>query len=217
LKVRYPGLLKVLCFTLALIVMFSAYRIYIDDTVQGQVRRLKLSDFVEGEPDPMNLALGSSTIRQMPDNVACGPWLNRGIGNAKSPDILAYISGLPKSKWQRILLYTGDNDIAFGASAEVAVERAVELIEALHERLQPDVLYLLPVKTAPARVKFADAYRSFNRQLADFASRDSRTISLLEGSEVLDPFDSELYKDDGIHLTETGYGKLLDRLQAVCR
>ena len=199
-----------------LLISYSIFHIVTDVTVEGQVRRLLLQDLLEDRLEKQNLALGSSTIRQMPTALLCHKWRNRGIGNAQSPDIFKYVARAPQHSYQHVLLYTGENDIAFGASSELAVSRAKQLIEAIHKRMNPEALYILPVKTAPARKQFAQAYEAFNREVAEFARSHPRTISLFDEATGLATSDTRLFKSDGIHLTLSGYQAFLRPLDAVC-
>ncbi|WP_344809467.1 GDSL-type esterase/lipase family protein [Allohahella marinimesophila] len=187
-------------------------------STQRQILQYRFMDSVLLTSKPEKIALGSSTIKYWPSqHVPCGPWLNRGIGGATINDVLNYVQDAPGRKVESVLLYVGDNDIAFGASPLYALKSAARLIQTIEHRMKPQTLYLLPVKWSPARAEFTENFKIFNRRLEQYASTQASVVYLPHRMQTAAyPPTAGLYLPDGLHLSTAGYEYMFSSLRKTC-
>lgn len=102
-----------------------------------------------------NLMLGSSSIRRLYSDryLACGTWLNRGIGAALIASIERYLRISPLTiSPANILLYAGENDISEGGRVESIVDSYTQLIGHLRDNYPQSNLHVIAIKPSPSRV-----------------------------------------------------------------
>lgn len=188
-----------------------------DWSPEAQIARYRVADLLGGQSSAKGLALGSSTIRWMPEAAFCGPWHNRGIGNATTAEIADYVRGGPARHWEKILLYTGENDFAFGRSQKRVRQDVMDLLKNIDELYSPEAVYVLAIKHTPARLAFADEYAQFNSWLSEY-SRALPNVVFLEHqlSTHAATLNHEAYQSDRIHLSSTGYKMFLAPLKRAC-
>jgi lysophospholipase L1-like esterase len=156
--------------------------------------------------------IGSSTIanwRSMPEDMA--PWeaRNRGIGGATMREITRRFLNEPDGvRPAAIVYYAGENDIAFGASADRAIADLKAFIAAKRERYGDLKLLIVSLKPSPTRWDERPAQIAFNRAASamaattpDLAFLDIDPLLLIGGRP------GPYYRDDGIHLNDAGYLK----------
>lgn len=188
-----------------------------DWSPEAQIARYRLADLIGDQLPARGLALGSSTIRWMPSTAFCGPWHNRGIGNATTADISAYVQGGPKMHWDHVLLYTGENDLAFGGSQERVRQNVVNLLQEIKERYSPSTIYLLAVKLSPARQAFGAEYSRLNNWLSEYLKTVPDVVFLDHRlSDETATLYGEAYQSDRIHLSAKGYQMFLTPLKERC-
>ncbi|WP_416398284.1 GDSL-type esterase/lipase family protein [Allohahella sp. A8] len=192
------------------------YWLFNDWSPEAQIARYRVIDLLGDQPSAKGLALGSSTIRWMPE-AYCGPWHNRGIGNATTSEIADYIKGSPAQHWEKILLYTGENDFAFGRSQKTVRQDVMDLLKKVDELYSPEAVYVLAIKHTPARLAFADEYAQFNSWLSEYSRALPNVVfSEHQLSTHAATLDQEAYQSDRLHLSSTGYKMFLAPLKSAC-
>lgn len=159
------------------------------------------------------LFVGSSTIRlwDLKKSFPELPALNRGFGGSTLADLNYYrdrvvLPYAPKT----IVLYSGDNDIAGGASAEDVFQEFRNFAEWTRENLPNTRIIALSIKPTVARWKLWDVMRETNRKISDYAATSSNVTSVDCSSVVLGNDGQprkELLRADGLHLNEAGYAE----------
>ncbi len=154
--------------------------------------------------------IGSSSIahwKSMPEDMA--PWeaRNRGIGGATMREITQRFKNEPVgARPAAIVYYAGENDIAFGGSADRAFADLKAFIAAKRLRYGDMKLAIVSLKPSPTRWTERPAQIEFNRLARALAARqpdlafiDIQPLLLTNGRP------GPYYRDDGIHLNDAGY------------
>ncbi len=157
------------------------------------------------------LFVGSSTIRlwDLKKSFPALPALNRGFGGSTLAElnqhrerlVLAYA---PKT----IVLYSGDNDVAHGASAEEVFGEFKSFAQWVREKLPEARLIVLSIKPSVARWKLWDVMNEANRKMREYAGGATGVTFLDCASAMMGPDGQprkELLREDGLHLNEAGY------------
>ncbi len=187
--------------------------------VAGKENRLVFSYIVEDyleNTDANGLLLGSSTLANIHTQYlpSCINWSNRAVGNSQVEHTARYVRFSPRKKSvNRIVLYVGENDIAYGMTAEEAYVAFSSLVSRIIEKYPSANIFTLLVKPSPARVDHLEAFNDFNSRVVRMASETS-SLSIL--NIMRDTQDTRLFGNDGIHLNVRGYMKLHFELNKVC-
>lgn len=158
--------------------------------------------------------LGSSSIHRWTNlRQDLSPWdvRNRGIDGAMLDDIAARFSRVSRDEGRpaAIAIYAGENDIAAGRDTR-SILRDLVRIAAARDRMMKDVpLLVLSMKPSPGRAEYLPQQQRYNAALRAMlphlgkASYVDITGPLLSGG-----MPRSHYRDDGIHLTLSGYAIL---------
>ena len=135
--------------------------------------------------------------------------LNRGFGGSQLSEVRVYLDDLViKHRPEVVVLYAGENDIAFGRSAEDVFNDYIAIVAEMRRELPETRLVFISVKPGPARWDRVGEVRKVNSMVMEFAARDP----LLDYVDVFTPMLNaqgepipELFVEDGIHMTPAGY------------
>ena len=166
-----------------------------------------------------NLMLGSSSIKKIDqdNHLACGRWLNRGIGNSSISNLSNYIKITPLSiKPSKILLYAGENDISNGISISEATSAYKKLIATLTEKYPESDIHVIAIKPSPARQAYWDKFSDFNDRL-EVDLEDRKHLFFHSHHKGDKGYNSSSFSLDGIHLTEQGYEVFTSGLNKTCK
>lgn len=166
-----------------------------------------------------NLMLGSSSIKKLDQNkhLACGRWLNRGIGNSSISNLSNYITISPLSiNPSKILLYAGENDISNGMNTSEATSAYKMLIANLTNKYPDSDVHVIAVKPSPTRQAYWSEFSDFNDKLE--AELEGRKYLFFHSHPKGDTgYDSSSFSFDGIHLTEQGYEVFTSGFNKTCK
>lgn len=137
------------------------------------------------------------------------PWTarNRGIAGATMDEITRRFGNEPRGEPPRaIVYYAGENDIAFGGTAEESVAGLKGFIAAKRKRMGQVPMFVLSLKPSPTRWGDRPAQQAYNREVrriaeaaADITYVDIVPRLLVNGQP------GAFYIDDGIHMNAAGY------------
>jgi lysophospholipase L1-like esterase len=137
------------------------------------------------------------------------PWdaRNRGIGGATMDEItMRFGNDAPGPVPRAIIYYAGENDIAFGTTAQQAIVKLGAFIEAKRRRMGRVPLLVISLKPSPTRWgqrPQQDAYNIAARRLAD-AQDDVDFVDIVP-SLLIRGQPGPFYVEDGIHMNAAGY------------
>ena len=191
---------------------------------EDEILAFEAADLATPPPSNAVLFVGSSTIRLWPDLQGDFPGvalLNRGFGGASFADLLHYMDRMVIPYHPRkIVLYCGDNDIAFGRSPGQVISSFKEFMARVRAALPDTPIVFLAIKPSPQRWKMVNSMRPVNAKVRALAEQDP----LLDYVDVFTPMlgrdglpDPKLYTKDGLHMNAAGYAIWKNILQPHVR
>jgi lysophospholipase L1-like esterase len=135
--------------------------------------------------------------------------INRGFGGSQLADSVHFAPRLVTKHAPRlVVLYAGDNDIAFGKTPEQVAADFKALIQAIHKDLPRTKVIFLSIKPSVLRWKLRDKMQKANALIEAECRKDDR-LTYVDISKPMLGDDGkprkELFRSDGLHLNEKGY------------
>jgi lysophospholipase L1-like esterase len=167
------------------------------------------------------LFVGSSSIRMWNVQAAFPglPTINRGFGGSQLSDAVYYTDRViwPYAP-STIVIYSGDNDINAGKSAERVANDYAALVKRIREKLPEARIVYLSIKPSPARWKHLETQRDANRRIESLTQQDKRSKFVDLGPSLLD--EQGMPKDvyflrDRLHLSFLGYHQWNEVLRPI--
>jgi lysophospholipase L1-like esterase len=152
-----------------------------------------------------SIRLWKSLCQDFPDYSV----LNCGFGGSRLADCAKYANRLviPR-KPSAIVIYAGDNDLAIGTAPEKAFQTFQQLFGIFRNYSPSMPIAFVSVKPCPARCRYLDNIRKFNRLVEDYLHTRPETDYIDIFSDMLGPDQkpiSSLFVNDQIHLSPAGY------------
>ena len=180
---------------------------------EDEVRALQAGDLRRAPPERPILFAGSSSIRFwrlrkfFPDHHP--QLLNRGFGGSGLPDLHYFFDELVVRYHPRaIVLYSGENDLAHGASPASVTDHLRQILTRVTSQLPETQVLILPLKPSPFLWESWNSMQLVNQWIAEapannplFSTVDTAT-PLLRPSGVPDP---RFYMRDQLHLSQEAY------------
>ncbi len=177
-----------------------------------EIQAFKKAD--KESPPPQNAILftGSSSFRLWQDIDKYFPGyeiINRGFGGSGLNDLILYKQDIitPYNPKQ-VVIYSGENDIAMGASASDVMVRFKELFNMIRKDLPDASIVYLSIKPSPSRVKFQSEMEKANTMIRQFLSDYPDVVYIDVYHLMLDKDGKprkELFSKDDLHMNEKGY------------
>jgi hypothetical protein len=192
------------------------------DFFAADVRAFVEADRVASPAPGGILFIGSSSIRlwtTLADDMAPLRVLRRGFGGAHLMHVIHEMKRIVVPYAPRaVVLYAGDNDIAYGRSAEAVAAEFREFAEAVHSALPETDVWYLSMKPTTTQAAFWPEMSRGNRQIAAIASDDPH-LHFIDADPVLltaeGKVNAELLRFDGIHLNDKGYAAWTSLIKPV--
>ncbi len=147
--------------------------------------------------------------------------LNHGFGGSQMSDVVKYFDRIvTPAKPQIVVLYSGDNDINAKKTPEQITDDTRKIVEKLKRDLPETRLVLIGVKPSIKRWSLRDKQIETNKQLAKLIEdQKSPLYEFIDlGPALLDNEgqpDKAMFVEDGLHLSDTGYAKWVEKLLPV--
>ncbi len=149
--------------------------------------------------------------------------LNLGFGGSTLASCVHYFDRLPG--WiarehppiRSLIFYAGENDLGDGKSVDAVVDSFVWLHAMVRDRLPGVPFAFISIKPSPARVPVMERIRAVNEKIRTLIVERPESMFIDVYSEMLDANNvprSELWVEDGIHMSRAGYNlwtKILSR------
>ncbi len=197
--------IKIFAILLLVSIALLVYRAINSEVSSTTIRYLFLDIFIEHKK--YDLLLGSSTIKRLNQDkyLACGVWLNRGIGNSTVSNLNNYIRMTYLSiEPSRILLYAGENDISRGMSVDKTIDSYKKLVQNLIYRYPDSDIHIISIKPSPKRHGNWKEFNALNDLLEVF-SGELKRVYFHSYKKWQKEYSQSSFVDDGIHLTDEGY------------
>ena len=182
------------------------------ETWESDIEAYEASDS-DSPPDRGSIVfVGSSSILRwytLTKDMAPMPVLNRGFGGSVIAHVTHFADRvvLPYEP-SAIVLYAGDNDIAFGLSSDCAL-RDFEAFAAHIQSAAPNTpIYFISIKPSPSRMSVWDDMARANQLIAARTRLDPGLHFIDVSEAMLDDTGQpigELFVEDGLHMTPEGY------------
>jgi len=180
-------------------------------------------DFLSPPPNNAILLVGSSSIglwnQQAPADLSPFTVVPRGFGGSVMNDVIYYFDRIvAKYNPRAIVLYEGDNDLAWGLSPETILNQLDMLIDMIKLELPGTRLYILSVKPSLARANLWARAQEVNAGFALRAESDKNIFHIDVDTYLLDEsggFRPNLYTADFLHLNDAGYDIWADVIRAA--
>jgi lysophospholipase L1-like esterase len=167
----------------------------------------------ESFPTPGRILFtGSSSIRlwtTLAEDMAPLEVLNRGFGGSHVAHLNEFARRIAIPYRPRaIVVYSGDNDVASGKSAQTVARDFEAFVSLVHAELPGVRVYWMTIKPSPLRFRHWPEMRRANTLVAELARRDP-LVRVIDVSTAM--FDAsaeprgELYAIDRLHLNAAGY------------
>jgi len=183
-----------------------------DDAWDGTIEAYERSD-AENPPQPGAVVfVGSSSVAlwgSLAEDLAPLPALNRGFGGSVTSQAVGYVDRIVTPyQPSAVVLYEGDNDIAFGISPECVLEDYDAFVAAVRKEL-PDVpIYFLSIKPSLSRAELWEEMQRTNRLVRARTTTDSRLHYIDVATPMFDAsgkLRQDIFLGDGLHMNAAGY------------
>jgi len=156
---------------------------------------------------------GSSSIRKwetLSDDMPGLKVINRGFGGSTVPEAIYYADVLFfKHHPEKIVFYSGDNDIGFQLwEVNQVIESYKYFYAVLRSHLPDTKIYFVSLKPSPGRMRYWPKMKKVNEFLKKFAGEHENCFYIDGASCFLDEkgdVKKEYFIYDGVHLNKAGY------------
>lgn len=180
---------------------------------EEEINRFKEWNSKNSAPENAILFVGSSSIRMWKTADAFPEMrvINRGFGGSHFSDLLYYYDSLILPYGPSVVvLYEGDNDVAFGKTNDQVYEDYLEFTDQLTSDL-PDVkLVFVPIKPSSSRWEMWPQMKQANQRIKKHTEQNNHFFYVDLATPLLKSDgtpDASFFLDDQLHLNEKGYAK----------
>jgi lysophospholipase L1-like esterase len=182
------------------------------DIWEASIEGYEASDAVTPPAPGSIVFVGSSSIlfwNTLDQDMSPMPVLNRGFGGSVIEHVTHFSDRivLPYEP-SAIVLYAGDNDIAYLLSADCVLRDFEAFVAHIHEAAPGTPIYFISIKPSPSRMGlWVDMDRA--NQLIEARTTMDAALHFIDVSQAM--FDEqgeprgEFFLEDGLHMTAAGY------------
>lgn len=178
----------------------------------NEVQQFKKNDSIAMPPKNGIVFVGSSSLRmwkELEDTYKSYKAINRGFGGSDLKQANDYIQELVLDyKPRQVVIYSGENDIAAGVSADDTYERFVTFFTNIRKKLPKANITFISIKLSPSRAKFSDVVLATNASIKAFIEKQKNAGFIDITSKMLDADGNnrpELFQPDMLHMKPPGY------------
>ena len=193
------------------VVVLGAAAVAAQGVWEPAIAAFEASDRTAPPPTGEIVFVGSSSIRlwdaqrYFPDLKI----INRGFGGSQLSDAVRYADRIVIPYKPRIVVvYAGDNDIYGGATSEQVVISFEQFVRTVRAKLPAVRIVFIGIKPSLQRWDVIVRTRVANEMIRAYAEHDD-DIAFLDVDQAMLGWDekprSELFVEDGLHLTPEGY------------
>lgn len=178
----------------------------------NEIQQFQRQDSAAMPPEKGIVFTGSSSIRMWHDLETVYKdynAINRGFGGSVIPQANDYIDELVlKYKPRQVVIYSGENDIASGATAEQTLTNFSTFFGNIRKHLPKASIAYISMKLSPSRKKFSDEVIKANGLIKDYISKQKNAVYIDIATKMLDSkgeMRPELFQNDMLHMKPAGY------------
>jgi len=178
----------------------------------NEIRNFQRLDSIAEPSKHAIVFVGSSSVRMwdtLEAQYKSYPVINRGFGGSDLVQANAYINELVlKYQPRQVVIYSGENDIAAGASGEETYKRFVTFYNNLRQQLPQVPIEYVSIKMSPSRMKYAKEVVIANKLIRKHLKNAANSHFIEVNAPMLDKQGKprpELFKEDMLHMKPEGY------------
>jgi lysophospholipase L1-like esterase len=180
---------------------------------ENEIAAFEVYDHKNAPPRDPILFVGSSTIRlwQTADAFPDLPVINRGFGGSTIDDVNHFANRIVfKYKPRLIIFYAGDNDLAAGRTPDRVFSDFQTFLAGVHDHIPNTPVIYLAIKPSIARSKIWPQMQEVNGRVKEL-TQQNKQLTYIDTALPLLGADgkpqSELFRDDGLHMNDKGYAR----------
>ncbi len=181
------------------------------DRWAGAMARFEEADRASPPAQGGVIFTGSSSARgwDLEESFPGKGYINRGFGGSQVSDAIRHLNTLVlKHKPRLVVLYSGDNDIQSGKSAETVFNDVVTFTDKIHAALPQTKIAVIAIKPSIARWDKVKTMRKANMLVREFAMKTDH-VGFVDIDGAMLGWDGKpnpaFFVRDGLHLTPEGY------------
>lgn len=207
-----------------LVLIFFPLFVFSQNKFEPEILAFEAKDKVSPPPARPIVFTGSSSIRLWSTLETDFPGksvLNRGFGGSGIADARYFADRIiVKYQPKQIVLYTGENDVAGGKSAQYVYDQFVDLFQYVRKQLPGVSFVFISMKPSPSRRKYWPVVQEANAMIRQFLKKQRRTHYVDVYTPMLYPngqAHGEFYKADSLHMLPPGYQLWTQKVRPVLR
>lgn len=210
--------MKKLFFIQLLLLFFSLHQVFSQAAEPeklpfiDEITAFEQADKTSFPPRKAILFTGSSSIRfwsSLQESFPGKKVINRGFGGSGLSHLIQYADRIIfPYKPKQIVIYSGENDIADGKTAQQALAEFKTLTEKIKKQLPTTRIAYISMKPSPSRIDKIGEVKKANALIEAYL-KESKTGKYIN---VFDPMldnngqpRSELFLEDRLHMNQKGY------------
>ncbi len=195
-------------------ILFIAFSSYAQDYNHQWKDEINAFDSLNGDSPAQGgiLFTGSSSIKFWKDPVKDfknSQILNRGFGGSQIIDLIEnFDQVILKYHPKKIVIYSGDNDVEVGKSAEVVFGDFCTLYGMIKAKLPDTKIYYIAIKPSLSRWSKVLEMKKTNTMINEYLNTKSNGTFIDIFSQMIGPEGKPCKKwfiEDGLHMTKEGY------------
>jgi lysophospholipase L1-like esterase len=183
-----------------------------DIPFEKEIQAFEAQDKQKFPPRNAIVFTGSSSIRLWKDLDASFPGkkvIGRGFGGSNLNDLDRYLDRIVfPYKPRKVVIYSGENDIAQGVPAEEVVSRFQRVFTRLRQQLPRASVIFISMKPSPSRAEKIGEMQKANIAIELFLNSQPNTAYVDVFTLMLDEAGNprtDLFVEDNLHMNEEGY------------
>lgn len=207
-----------------LFLIFFPLFVFSQNKFEPEILAFEAKDKGSSPPAHPIVFTGSSSIRfwsSLETDFPGKPVLNRGFGGSGIADARYFADRIIiKYQPKQIVLYTGENDVAGGKSAQYVYDQFVDLFQYVRKQLPGVSFVFISMKPSPSRRKYWPVVQEANAMIRQFLKKQRRTHYVDVYTPMLYPggqAHGEFYKSDSLHMLPSGYALWTQKVRPVLR
>ena len=197
---------------LILFILVSASAIAQNKPFWNDIQKFKRQDSLSMPPKKGIVFVGSSSFtmwKALENHYKDYNAINRGFGGSTLTDAIEYAEEIVLAyKPRQVVIYSGENDIANGASADETFSRFKTLFDKLRKGLPKAKITYISMKQSPSREKFAAELVKANGMIRDYIQTQKKANYIDVNAKMLGSDGKprpELFLNDMLHMQQAGY------------
>ena len=191
---------------------------------EPDIQRFEAADRISPPRPGALVFVGSSSIRMWQTLEADFPGLpvlNRGFGGSELSDVVQFADRIVVPYRPRVVVvYAGDNDLAAGETPAQVFEDFRSLVALVRKNVPKARIAFVAIKPSLARLNIMEKARETNQLIQDYVRGDDKLAYVDVFTPMLDTNGQprrELFLEDGLHMTASGYAIWRDRIAPILR